>query len=123
MRIDSTTVAQLLGREMHFASEQEVAGIEMSVGAIRSHLRDTQPLAFNADAFDAAYQHAVDGHAFRPMPQTARTDLPPKPQGMLTQPDRLDLLMQAIVKRLRASLKRREAARVKAYNAAHGIKR
>lgn len=123
MRIDSNTVAQLLGREMHFASPDEVAGIEMAVGSIRSHLHHTQPFVFNADKFDAAYQHGVDGNAFKPIPQGSRADLPPKPVGMLTEPDRLDKAMQFLVKRLRATLKRRENARVKAYNRANGIKK
>lgn len=123
MRIDSNTVAQLLGREMHFATPEEVAGLEMAVGTVRSHLHHVHADAFNADKFDAAYQHGLDGNAFKPLPRAPRPDLPPKPVGLLTEPDLLDKAMQFLVKRLRATLKRREARRVKAYNRAHGIKK
>lgn len=120
MRIHTSTVAQLLGHEMRFADECEKPGLIVAVGAIRAHLHHTQPLAFNAEAFDAAYHRAVTHGAFGPdEDERPRRDLPPKTQGPLTQPTAYDRFLMAVVRHLRATLKKREARRTARYNAAH----
>jgi hypothetical protein len=124
MRINVHTVAELLGHEMRFADECEKPGLECAVGTVRAHLRHTRPEAFDADAFDAAYERAIEHGAFTADPEVQprrRPDLPPKPVGPLTEPTRYDRILMALVQRGRATLKKRERARIAAYNAANGL--
>lgn len=58
---DAITVAQVLGRELRDATDDEVAGLEAAVGAIRGHMEHVHALEFDGEAFDAAVERGRRG--------------------------------------------------------------
>ncbi len=58
---DAITVALVLGRELRDATDDEHAGIEASIGAIRGHMLHVHSVEFDPDAFDAAVERGRTG--------------------------------------------------------------
>lgn len=63
---DAQVMAQVLGRELRYATDIEIPGLETALGVVREHMIHVHP-GFDVAAFDAAVQRALDGYAFHPL--------------------------------------------------------
>lgn len=58
---DAITVALVLGRELRDAAPDELVGVEACIAAIRGHMQEVHPGAFDPEEFDAAVQRGQRG--------------------------------------------------------------
>ncbi|WP_392544419.1 hypothetical protein [Oryzobacter telluris] len=58
---DAIVVAMVLGRELRDAADNEVAGIEASIGAIRGHMLHAHSADFDVESFDTAVERGRRG--------------------------------------------------------------
>lgn len=58
---DALTVARVLGRELRDAAPEEVAGIEVAIGAVRGHMEHVHGGDFDPEGYDAAVDQGRRG--------------------------------------------------------------